>query len=144
MDKTEPNKQTALRFVEAMGANDPHTAGDCMAPDGVAIAMGGSRFAGERSRRMIVDGIEAFKQLVPDGLRFTIRSVTAEGDRVAVEGEGNAVTSDGKPYRNQYCWVFTMESGKIKRVHEYFCTKLADDVLWPLAEKMHALGETQG
>ncbi|MGB8506697.1 nuclear transport factor 2 family protein, partial [Mycobacterium sp.] len=92
MDNTESNKQTAIHFVEAMGANDPHTAGDCMAPDGVAIAMGGSRFAGERSRQMIIDGIEAFKQLVPDGLRFTIHSVTAEGDRVAIEGEGNVVT----------------------------------------------------
>ena len=27
MDKTELNKQTAIRFVEAMGANDPQTAG---------------------------------------------------------------------------------------------------------------------
>jgi uncharacterized protein len=68
-----------------------------MAPDGVAVAMGSSRFAGVRSRQMIVDGIEAFKQLVPDGLRFTIHSVTAEGDRVVVEAEGNAVTSDGTP-----------------------------------------------
>jgi uncharacterized protein len=144
MDKTELNKQTAIRFVEAMGANDPQTAGDCMAHDGVAVAMGGSRFAGIRSRRMIVDGIEAFKQLVPEGLRFTIHSVTGEGDRVVVEAHGNAVTSDGTPYRNQYCWVFTIEGDKIKRVHEYFCTKLADDVLWPLAEKMQALGETQG
>ena len=29
MGKTELNKQTAIRFVEAMGANDPQTAGDC-------------------------------------------------------------------------------------------------------------------
>ena len=54
-----------------------------------------------------------------------------EGDRVAVEFEGNAVTCEGKPYCNQYCMVFTLRDGKIKQVNEYFCTKLADDVLYP-------------
>jgi hypothetical protein len=37
-----------------------------------------------------------------------------------------------------------MKSGKIKRLHDYFCTRLAEDVLWPVAEKMQAFGETQG
>jgi uncharacterized protein len=144
MDDIELNKQTAIRFLEAAGANDPQTVGDCLAQDGVAVAMGGSKFAGVRSRQMVIEGIEALKHLTRNGLEFTVHSVTAEGDRVAVEGEGNAVTSEGTPYRNSYCWVFTMEDGRIKRFHEYFCTKLADDVLWPVAEKMQAFGETQG
>lgn len=144
MANIELNKQTAIRFVEAAGASDPQTIADCMANDGVVVAMGGSRFAGVRSRQMVVEGIEALKHLTRDGLKFTVHSVTAEGDRVAIEGEGNAVTSDGTPYRNSYCWVFTMADGKIKRLHEYFCTKLADEVLWPVAEKMQAFGETQG
>ena len=32
MDKTELKMQTAIRFVEAMGANDPQTAGHYMPP----------------------------------------------------------------------------------------------------------------
>jgi ketosteroid isomerase-like protein len=141
---SEQNKQVALKFIEAMGTNDPVAAGECFADDGFALAKGTTRFAGKRSRQMIVDGIEAFKALLPDGLRFEIKSVTAEGDRVAVEAEGNGVAHDGTPYRNQYCFVVTLKGGKIVQANEYFCTKLADQVLWPLAEKMHALGETQG
>lgn len=140
----EENKATALRFVEAMGTNDPKTAGECFAPGGVAIAMGTTRFAGTRSSQMIVDGIEAFKALLPEGLNFTVKSVTAEGDRVVVEADGNGTTYEGTPYRNNYCMVFTMENGKIRQANEYFCTKLADEVLWPLAQKMGALGETTG
>jgi ketosteroid isomerase-like protein len=141
---SEANKAMALRFVEAMGSNDPQTARDCFAPGGAAVAMGTSSFAGRRDAGMIADGIEAFKALLPDGLNFTIDSVTAEGDRVVVEADGHGTTYEGTPYRNRYCMVFTMENGKIKQANEYFCSKLAEEVLWPLAQKMGALGETGG
>jgi ketosteroid isomerase-like protein len=68
---------------------------------------------------------------VPTGLRPTVLSVTAEAERVVVEFEGNAVTCEGKPYCNEYCMVFNLQDGKIKQVNEYFCTKLADEVLYP-------------
>ena len=54
---------------------------------------------------------------------------------------GSAVTSDGQAYRNAYCKVFTFADGKIVELREYFCTKLADEVLWPLAETMQGLGK---
>ena len=60
----------------------------------------------------------------------------AEGDWVVVEFEGNATTREGTPYNNQHCMVVTLADGRIKQVNEYFCTLLADEVLWPLVEKM--------
>jgi ketosteroid isomerase-like protein len=82
--------------------------------------------------------------LIPSGLRFSIGDVTADGNRVVVEAEGNAVTVAGTPYRNQYCFVFTLKDGKIKKVHEYFCSKLADEVLWPVAEKAGGMRASVG
>jgi ketosteroid isomerase-like protein len=142
MERTvsEQNVRVALEFIDAMGRNDPERARACMAEDGRAVAMGTTRFAGTRPRETMLAGIESFKQIMPEGLRFTIETVTAEGDRVVVEAVGNAVTSDGKPYRNAYCKVFTFADGKIVELREYFCTKLADEVLWPLAEAMQGLG----
>ena len=128
------NSAVALKFMEAMGTNNPELADECVAEDGVAIAKGTTKFAGLRHRDQMIGGIELFKQMIPTGLRFRIGDVTAGGDRVVVEAEGDAMTATGTPYRNQYCFVFTLKDGKIKRVHEYFCTKLADEVLWPLAE----------
>ena len=84
----------------------------------------------------IVGTIDAFQILLPTGLRPDIQSVTTEGDRVVVEFEGNALTSECKPYRKQCCMVLTLRGGRIHKGHEYFCMTLADEVLWPLLENM--------
>lgn len=139
---SEANKAVALQFMEAMSSNRPELADPVVAEDAIAVARNTSKFGGSRSRDMMVGGIELFKQMIPTGLRFTIGDVTAAGDRVAVEAVGDAVTAEGKPYCNQYCFVFTVKDGKIVHVNEYFCSKLADEVLWPMAEKaggMHAI-----
>jgi ketosteroid isomerase-like protein len=128
----EANKEVVLRFMEAMGTSNPELAATCIAPDACAIAKGFGKFAGTRPAEVMIGMIEAFKKMVPTGLSFAIQSVTAEDGRVVVEAEGNAVTAQGKPYCNQYCFVFTVVDGKIKQVNEYFCTVLADEVLWPL------------
>jgi ketosteroid isomerase-like protein len=128
---SEQNKRLVLKFIEAMGASDAESAAPCLAEDAFTLAKGFSKFAGVRRYETIVGTINAFKKLVPTGLRPTVHTVTAEAERVVVEFEGDAVTCEGKPYCNQYCMVFTMQDGKIKQVNEYFCTKLADEVLYP-------------
>ena len=128
---SEHNKQLVLKFIEAMGASDAESAAPCLAKDAFTLAKGFSKFAGIRRYETIVGTINAFKKIVPTGLRPTVHTVTAEGERVVVEFEGDAVTCEGKPYCNQYCMVFTVRDGKIKQVNEYFCTKLADEVLYP-------------
>jgi len=129
---SEHNQQIVLRFIEAMGRSDADAAAPCLAPDAFTMAKGFSKFAGVRRYATIVGTIDAFKKLLPTGLRPAVQTVTAAGDRVVVEFEGNALTSEGKPYCNQYCMVFTLREGKIRQINEYFCTKLADEVLWPI------------
>lgn len=133
---SEQNKQTVVRFIEAMGRSDGAAAIPCLDPEAFTLAKGFGKFAGVRHYDTIVGTIDAFKQLLPTGLRPTIHTVIAEGDRVVVEFEGNAQTCDGQPYCNQYCMVFTLRDGRIRQVNEYFCTILADTVLWPLVERM--------
>ena len=135
-DTTENNKAVVKTFIEAMGRSDGASAAPCLATDAFTLAKGFGKFAGVREYDTIVGTIDAFKQLLPTGLQPEFKSFTAEGNRVVVEFEGNATTCDGKPYNNQYCMVFTLADGKIKQVNEYFCTKTADDVLWPLVEAM--------
>jgi ketosteroid isomerase-like protein len=138
---SEQNKQLVLKFIEAMGKSDPETAATCIGPDAFTLAKGYGRFAGVRRHDTILATIAAFKELVPTGLSPTIHTVTAEGERVAVEFEGNAKLRNGESYCNQYCMVFTVRDGKIRQVNEYFCTKLADEVLWPLVEEMSSAGK---
>ncbi len=136
---SEQNKQVVIRFIEAMGRSDAATAATCLTPDATTLAKGFGKFAGVRHYDVIVGTIAAFRQLVPTGLSPTIHTVTAEGDRVVVEFEGNATLVNGQPYDNQYCMVFTMRDGRIRHVNEYFCTLLADQVLYPLVAGNEAL-----
>ena len=135
---SELNKAIVLRFIQAMGSSDGKTAATCLATDAFTNAKGYGKFAGIRRYETIVGTIDAFNKLLPTGLRPDIKSVTAEGDRVVVEFEGNAKTCAGTDYHNQYCMVFTLADGRIKQVNEYFCTIHAEAVLWPLVEKMAA------
>jgi hypothetical protein len=131
----EENRKVAIAFVEAMGRNDLDTVAACMAPDGELVAMGGGKFAGVHSPLMIAGSIEAMRKMLPSGLNFSIESVTSEGDRVVVEARSNADIGEAEPFRNDYVFVARMAGGKIKRCHEYFCTVLAEEKLWPLAER---------
>ena len=133
---SEHNKQVVIRFIDAMGSSDSAAAVPCLDPEAFTVAKGFGKFAGVRHYATMVGTIDAFKKLVPTGLRPVIKSVTAEGDRVVVEWEGNAQTCEGKAYCNQYCMVFTLRDGRIKQVNEYFCNILADEVLWPLVAAM--------
>lgn len=137
----EQNRQTVLAFIAAMSDGDSTKAAECLGPDAVAVTKGHSNFTGSCDRDTIVKLVGSMKQLVPTGLRVTIRNVIAEGDAVVVEFEGDALTCEGKPYRNQYCMVFTLADGKIVRSHEYFCTKHAEEVLWPVVAKAGLEGE---
>jgi ketosteroid isomerase-like protein len=108
---SEQNKQTAVRFIEAFSRADAEGAKACLAPDAVTIAKGFGKLS---------------------GLRPNFLSVMGEGDRVAVEFEGDATLANGERYCNQYCMVFTFHDDKIKQVNEYFCTILADEKIGPL------------
>lgn len=129
---SEKNKQIVLRFIEAMGNGDKAAFAACLAPDAFAVAKGHAKISGRRDHDMMVNSVQAFKELWPGGLRPVFKSVIAEDDQVAVEFEGNAKLPNGVDYKNQYVMVFKLRDGKIKSVHEYFCTLLADQVMYPV------------
>jgi ketosteroid isomerase-like protein len=129
---SEQNKQVVRKFIEAFSDGNAEAAKTCLAPDAVTIAKGFGKLSGVRPYEIIVATTGAFKQLIPTGLRPTFLSIVAEGDRVAVEFEGDATLVNGERYCNQYCMVFTLQQGKIKTVNEYYCTLLADEKIGPL------------
>jgi uncharacterized protein len=129
---SEQNKAVVIRFIEAFSDGDAETAKTCLASDAVTIAKGFGKLSGPRPYEIIVGTTAAFKETIPTGLQPKFISVTAQGDRVAVEFEGNATLSNGERYCNQYCMVFTLADGLIKTVNEYYCTILADEKILPL------------
>ena len=129
---SEQNKQVAIRFIEAFSRADTETLKTCLVPEAVVHSKGFGKLSGTRSYEFIVATTSAFKDVIPTGLKPKFHTVTAEGDRVVVEFEGDATLANGEPYRNQYCLVITLEKGRIRQVNEYYCTLLADEKIGPL------------
>lgn len=133
---SEANKQAALDFLTAMSEADVETQERLLAPDAFTNTMGFAQVSGRRDRATMIATVAAFKQVVPTGFRPVVEKVIAEGDNVLLEWRGDAVLSNGVPYANQYCFVFTFENGKIKQLNEYFCTVLADATIGRLLAEM--------
>jgi uncharacterized protein len=129
---SEVNKQAALDFIQAMSDADADGMARVTTEDAVTHTKGFAGVSGTRNRETMLATTAAFRQVVPTGFRHKIIKVVAESDTVVVEFEGNAELSNGKPYCNQYVFVFTMEGGKVKQLNEYFCTVLADHAIMPL------------
>jgi ketosteroid isomerase-like protein len=129
---SERNKQTVIKFIEGFSRGDADEIKAYLATDAQTIAKGFGKLSGARPYELIVATTGAFRTVIPSGLRPSFKSVTAEGDRVVVEFEGDATLANGERYCNQYCMVFTLEQGKIKLVNEYYCTILADEKILPL------------
>ncbi|MGN6358562.1 MAG: nuclear transport factor 2 family protein [Novosphingobium sp.] len=127
-----------VKFIEAFSDGDAETAKIYLAPDARTVAKGFGKLSGPRPYDLVVATTAAFKETIPTGLRPRFLSVTAEGERVVVEFEGNATLANGEAYCNQYCMVFTMVGGLIKQVNEYYCTILADAKILPLLADVEA------
>jgi ketosteroid isomerase-like protein len=71
---------------------------------------------GKEEVRKFVSGIG---QAFPQGLKTEIRKTHLAGDTVIVELTNRGKAFNGKDYENEYCFVFELEGGKIRRIREY-------------------------
>jgi len=127
----EQNKAVALEFFARFSANDIAGALDTMTGDAtwwIAGKPGSVPVAGTQSKERIARIFDHMVRETKDGLRMTVRSVTAEGDRVALEVESYGELKNGRVYNQQYHAVIVMRDGKISAVREYLDTQHVFDV----------------
>jgi uncharacterized protein len=70
------------------------------------------------------DLIAPLRRILAPPLRTHARRLIAEGDIVVVEARGQNLTRDGKPYENNYCYVFEFRDGEVTSLTEYGDTEL--------------------
>lgn len=56
-------------------------------------------------------------------MQSEIRRVYGDGDTVLIEMTNRSKLFNGRDYENEYCFVFEIEAGKIRRVREYVDTQ---------------------
>ena len=79
-----------------------------------------------------------FPKISKDGLKPKVLNVTAEGDRVSVEWEGECTLLNGEAYNNCYHFLLFIRDGRVVRLKEYLDTKLADNVIMPFLASLQA------
>ena len=125
----EENKKVAQRFLDALSRGDWQFVEDAYADDVIIWTPGSMPFSGTHTKAGVA-GVKAWLTGVfPDGLKFTVKAMTAEGDRVAVEAESYGKHVNGKIYQNQYHFLMVIRDGKICELKEYMDTMHANEVL---------------
>jgi ketosteroid isomerase-like protein len=123
----EASKSVVRRYFDALSSGDPGLA-DLLAEDVRWWVPEGSDMAGEKVGRDAVlaflgGGVDYYDASAP--MEVSIRSMIAEGGRVACEFTIRATTAKGRPYQNDYHFAFEVEKGRIREVREYLDTHYA-------------------
>ena len=125
----EDNKRLVRRLFECLSQGDTKAVLDLYAEDASVWTAGSLAFSGRRSKQEVTPLMEGILSAFPEGLRFTIHGMTAEGDRVAVEAESRGLHASGKLYNNLYHFLLVVREGKVREFKEYLDTELAHEVL---------------
>ena len=128
----EQNKEMVKATWTAFGKGDIKTAFGNMA-DNVSWLIPGNipGVSGvKRGKDEIVKFMSSIGATLPEGMHAEITRAYADGDAVILEVTNKAKVSNGKSYENEYCFVFEIENGKIRRIREYTDTQKAKDILF--------------
>jgi ketosteroid isomerase-like protein len=127
---TQPSKSIVLAAWKVFKTRDPERIAavftddaEWLAPprNATAVALNvPSHLVG--NRRIAQFLASEMYQLFHD-VQIEFRGVYAEGNTVIVEERMRATIMDGATYDNDYCLVFELEGGQIRRVREYMDTQ---------------------
>jgi uncharacterized protein (TIGR02246 family) len=123
------NKERVQAFFTALNHNDTAAVVDAYAEDGRCVTMGNTLISGSFGKEQISKHAAGILKAFPQGLRFTVHAMTAEGERVAVEAGSEGLHVSGKPYKNQYHFLFRFRDGKIVEFKEYMDTEQVTELL---------------
>jgi ketosteroid isomerase-like protein len=129
---TEANKELVRQFFEHTSKNEFDAALDLMADSATYWVAGHPEEhpgSGTLTKAQYGTLVSRVPETFPDGMVVRPTAFTAEGDRVAVEANLDVRTKDGKPYTQQYHYLFEIRDGKIQAVRMYLDTLHVKTVL---------------
>jgi uncharacterized protein len=126
----EQNKKVAAEFFSRIDANDVPGALGLLAEDATYWIAGDKAVipsAGEHDKNGMSKLFHVMGKALGDGLRMTVKGMTAEGDRVAIEAESRGELRNGRVYAQKYHLLMIVRDGRIAAVREYLDTQHVHD-----------------
>lgn len=97
-----------------------------MADDVRYTIIGTSKYSGTfNSKQDVINRLLGpLSAQLEGGIAVTPLNLIADGEYVAMQAQGKALSKNGERYDNTYCHVFRIVGGKVKEVTEYLDTEL--------------------
>jgi len=124
------NKNIVVEHFQLMGEGRFLDALKDFAPDAEWWVIGHGVHGGSHTMQDLIDAYSGpVPTYFPKGNPVDLTLLIAEGDWVVAEGAGQApiITGAGKPYQNQYVWLFKIVDSKVRIFKEYFDTLHAEE-----------------
>lgn len=121
MDTTEKSREVALLFCKCLNERNFEVLKGLFAKDASWYVLGNPKYVPYGGVMKAEDRVSPASQMLNqfEQFSFTVNGVTAEGNRVAIEGESKGRGPGNKKYNNVYMMQFVMEDGKIKSFREF-------------------------
>lgn len=122
----EQNKKTASEFFALFSAGDVAGALGLMTDDATWWIAGKPEqlpAAGTHSKEQMARLFQNMVGQLPNGIKMTVKSAIAEGDKVALEAESYGELRNGRVYNQEYHFLLTIRDGRISSVREYLDTQ---------------------
>ena len=135
---TESHKQIAQEFFMLLGRGEIEPALALTTDDmtyWIAGKPGAAPTSGTKVKKQMRRLFENMMGALESGLPMTVKGVTAEGDRVALELESLGRLKNGRTYNNEYHILLRFRDGKICAVREYLDTQHVHDTWFRPDEK---------
>jgi len=129
MTLEQRNKELVCEFFAILNRGDVPAIAAAYADDGRLETMGRTLISGKYNKAQILAAAGQILDVFPEGLRFTIDGMTAEGERVAVEAHSEGRHVSGKLYSNEYHFLFQFRDGKLVLLREYMDSERVTDIL---------------
>ena len=128
---TAENKRLLQHAFAEMAKGNGRALVEIMADDVAWTVPGSSKWARTyKGRRAVIDELlKPLNKRFAAPYRATAKRILADGDCVVVESRGEVTTTEGKPYNNNYCFVFRLAGGKVREITEYMDTELVTAAL---------------
>jgi len=127
-------KATVRAFLDAMGEYDAETLRSLLTDDARWWVPPSAE--GRLERPMVggtkvaeLAGGQLTRAFRPGSTSWDVEHVTAEDNRVSILMQRRSLSAVGKPYLNQYHWLFRFDGDRIAEVWEILDTAMAQEQL---------------
>jgi ketosteroid isomerase-like protein len=116
----EKKREAALKMVRSVGRDSGYDE-SLVTDDFTYWAHNVGTLKGAKIKELFT----GLRHIIPKVPELDIIGTTVDGDRVAIEANGDCMLSNGVRYRNSYHWVVLFRGDKICYLKEYYDSKYA-------------------